>query len=420
MKSMLQAILVTLFVSAVVACNSPDQVKSPSFPKVPGSPGSPAPAPGTNTSPGVGSSGPVSMGTGDGAGGNLCQGKPIESYPYELTKRPAFIKYVKPILDRAPLGDMQRLFTYAIRSKKWYAPPCELKLLDAERIGSSIKTDQGALQNFTEVWQSALQFKEMEKQPDPEKAEAELIMHEIGMSLRLIHLDSPKQQCLSYAPQVQLCDGMSEIQVGQPKDLTKRDYEMVRRFTIDIFNFTGTSLADWEDFLGTREFEISAGKPMRTKAERQEYMASQIAKSWADSQISGHIPTKGELIRRGALETSEKCSAKIIFDDSIELIRVQVTTPRGVLDGVFNMPSKVQPASQKKLNLATVYLWDLGGRPVGERFLRGTLYLSGETIVAVALSEMIVIDAKSNRNPQDGFTYYCSMDHLSAPVLHSN
>lgn len=407
MKRVLEALLVTLFVSIVVACNSSQPTNSPS-PRAP-------------TAPGPLGDGPISMGTGDGGGGNTCKGKPIESYPYNVMNRPAFVKYVKPILDRTPEGDIRRLLTYAIRSKKWYAPPCDLKLLGAERIGTSIETEQGALQNFTEVWQSAKQLEEVAKRTDAERAEAELIVHEIGMSLRLIHLDSPKQQCLSYAPKTDYCEGWNENRKGQPKDLTKRDYEMVRRFTAEIFSFMGTTIEDWEDFLGTLEFEITDGKPMRTKAERQEYMASQIAESWKEAQISGHILEKGELLRHSVVEKTEKCLVKIEFAEDTESLRVQIETPRETLNGIFQMPTKVQPESQRSIRLSTIGLWrKTFSQRVGEKFFSGRLYMSGTSIVSVEMTEMIAVDDNgSSRNPRDGFTYFCSAQHISGQALGS-
>src|SRR5689334_17899344 len=93
------------------------------------------------------------IGTGDGGGGNTCMGRPIESYWFDVAKSPAFKKFIEPLLGPSEpgRGDVYRLFTYALRKKNWYRLPCPLPTLPAEKIGSVVKVDQGALQTFSEV-----------------------------------------------------------------------------------------------------------------------------------------------------------------------------------------------------------------------------------------------------------------------------
>ncbi len=144
---------------------------------------------------------PDSKGTSDqGGGGNLINGKPLDFYKKEITELPEYTKYIKPIDEK--LNDIREdnqadngvtyLETLAKR-KTWYLVPVKLDAIEAARIGTNFKSDQGAYQTEKEIFISDLIYKDLD-----EEHKAQLLLHEIVMAFYLVKYEDGKFYCEAF------------------------------------------------------------------------------------------------------------------------------------------------------------------------------------------------------------------------------
>ncbi|MBL7557334.1 MAG: hypothetical protein JNM24_16015 [Bdellovibrionaceae bacterium] len=144
---------------------------------------------------------PDSKGTSDqGGGGNLINGKPLDFYKKEITELPEYTKYIKPIDEK--LNDIREdnqadngvtyLETLAKR-KTWYLVPVKLDGIEAARIGTNFKSDQGAYQTEKEIFISDLIYKDLD-----EEHKAQLLLHEIVMAFYLVKYEDGKFYCEAF------------------------------------------------------------------------------------------------------------------------------------------------------------------------------------------------------------------------------
>jgi hypothetical protein len=221
-KKFLYLILACATAAGISACNGPGKPGSNN------AVGAPESIPGTTPQ-----SQAQAQGTGDSGGGNLYKGKPLESYikdPYELT---AVKMYVTAITWFLP-NHISRYISQTLRAKTWYFVPGPLQDLPKERIGSQVNTEQAALQDFNQVWIDQTRFETMSQ-----VEQAQLIVHEALMGLKLLKFDSPQNVCVlrqtyllrtalrSYA-KPESCASLSKSPAGKIADLTVTDYAQIR------------------------------------------------------------------------------------------------------------------------------------------------------------------------------------------------
>lgn len=195
------------------------------------------------------------QGTGDSGGGNSYKGKPLESYIFRPTDLPAVQKLILPTLEAAADLDVAAPIKGSLFFKTWYRVPGPLKALPSEMIGSAVKTEQAALQDFRQVWIDDDLFSKMS-----EREQAQLILHEMLMSLKLQKFTSPREACLSdlmgYNSTHYTCDHYSTERLGTPNMLTITDYQQIRQTTDKLLGDT-TDLKtemDWQTLMNIGNF----------------------------------------------------------------------------------------------------------------------------------------------------------------------
>lgn len=188
---------------------------------------------------------PDSKGTSDqGGGGNLINGKPLDFYKKDITTLPEYIKYIKPIDEK--LNDIRddhqadNGVTYletAAKRKTWYLVPVKLVELEAARIGTNFKSEQGAYQTEKEIFISELVYKDMD-----EEHKAQLLLHEIVMGFYLVKYEdgkfyceafkkiSVRENCLSGFSEMSNKDEFKPAQ-KKGKFLEPEEYESIRHVT---------------------------------------------------------------------------------------------------------------------------------------------------------------------------------------------
>jgi hypothetical protein len=338
------------------------------------------------------------QGGGDTGGGNLCKGRLLESYAEDVRKTGAFQKYIQPVLARMRQDDMSRLFNYSLTKKKWLFIPCDFTVLPSDRIGAFTETEQGAKQNFDEVWVNKTATDHMS-----EKDFADLIMHEMLMGIRLLKFESPKRQCLSFAPNEELCDGWNETPLGRPSDLTPRDYAEIRKATVDAYTANLSTYEDAEDFLASNGFDIGS-KKLRRKVPDIQMTFAELTKFFRRAKLTDDLPTSGVTINYRKTRLGVPC--KLDFEIGNDEIKLNLTRARE-FEEPKNLPAEISyslsimaPGQMVVFkpyykNRAYKQLMNWGPRRVhtiGEHFFIGDLYLGENAIMEIHVSEAVCTD----------------------------
>ena len=195
----------------------------------------------------------IAHGTGDGGGGNVYKGKPLESYIVDPHNLAGFNEVVTPVITKivsanSSLGSL--LNYWILTRKKWYLLPGPLNKLPSDKIGSAVPTDQGALQDFDQLWIDSDKFN------DPKTTDADrgkLLLHEILMGIKLMRFESRFNQCESIYHldeengDSQMCkeSPLPAVRLGSPKDLTPQDYDEIRATVAELMQLPATP--NWQD-----------------------------------------------------------------------------------------------------------------------------------------------------------------------------
>lgn len=291
-KFVLSLCLLTFLGACTPPSGSSSKTSPPATPGVPGTPAGPPPA----------------QGTVDSGGGNTYLGKPLESYLRKSTDLPSYQEFIRPILEELQKNapSIYPVFMTILNKKTWYFVPGELKTLPQEKIGSAVMTDQGALQDFKQVWINSDIFDKMAGQD-----QARLILHEILMGFRLLRFDSSKNECLAFEAQYNECMRNSEKVRGKPSDLTDKDYADIRAAVTDIqANYKGMGFSDWDDLLWRYGFS-SADRVFIGKKTRTKISVSKLQEMVAGAKILGDGPKYGFEIEKLAKAHPEIVEANL-------------------------------------------------------------------------------------------------------------
>lgn len=356
-------------------------------------PFSPAPAP-------SGMSGSPSRGTGDGGGGNTCEGRPIESYSFQIENSEAYKTYIQPriktLLENQT--DISRLITSSIRDKKWYLLPCDLARLPDEKIGSAVQTEQAALQTFSEVWMSEKLFSAMSV-----RDQADLLLHEMLMGLRLLKLDSLKNQCRAFAPTDKLayCDESSNTRRGRPLDLTPDDYGDIRKATIDILAQPNDwTSQDLEYLLAKHNFSFET-KSFRRSEDRYEMTGAEFLRKIKIAQYSKFLPEHS---------AGSPCRVEFSFnpENSTELKMVLRIDAQEVFQEIYivdpdarTMGEQGRDSNNRALQSFSPRSKTLAKIKEGQSGFQSTFYLSGHDLAAVEIKEVSCLEGKTADDGQE-------------------
>jgi len=160
----------------------------------------------------------------DSGGGNVIDGKVLESYLVDPATLPGFAR-IAPQLDTLRANRDTRILVDGSLRKNWYFVPGPLSALSAEQIGATVATEQAARQDLRAIWIDRTLFLKLS-----EDQQAALLLHEMIMGMRLFKLDSPYFQCkvIFWDSLPNACDEYSRQARGRPLDLTAHDYDAIR------------------------------------------------------------------------------------------------------------------------------------------------------------------------------------------------
>jgi hypothetical protein len=138
------------------------------------------------------------FGTSDTGGGTGIDNKVYESYIVDITKHPAFLNYVKPLLVNIKDADGKsnsnpETENKFLAYKTWYIAPVDLEKVGKETLGVSFQaneTQQIARQTKREIWIDSRIFEKMSL-----KDQGDLILHEMIMSMYFVKFMTYTELC---------------------------------------------------------------------------------------------------------------------------------------------------------------------------------------------------------------------------------
>jgi len=255
-------------------------------------------------------SGAFATGGMEGGGGNLYEGRPLESYIGDVKKTTAFIQKVEPLLaslKKSGNSPVINLLTTSLR-KSWFFIPGKLNTLPADRIGSAVPTEQVALQDFKEVWIDSKSFNTMGLDD-----QGKLILHEMLMGLRLLKLNSRYEQCLAIGASIADCD-RNDKHALSPRDLQTSDYADIRSTVNEISqgHFEKTDDETWQDLLARHNFSNSF-YIFRLKSDKRYTTAQELLVDIQASILTNDLPQYG--FSSNHVKESVDKNAELAFSD---------------------------------------------------------------------------------------------------------
>ena len=270
---------------------------------------------------------PVSNGTGSlGGGGNGIDEKMLESFAISIDTLPEYRRYIEPLIRKIGRGRGDILTTYmqwGIKQKIWYMIPRPLADLSRDQVGTGFSTDQYALNNDARVYIAKATYLKMDH-----KERANLLMHEIVMSARLLMKKSPKEQCEKLAgAQLSNCSDPDMMKLAEAIDVSEGDrgkmdtpdHDAVRAMTI---------------FLMQHPDEVSAASVTAKRRELgfvfpwdkavSNVTASDVRLAIQRSALAGETFSANSNIRNFSQSTATSCKLKLqSFSDDASSLELQ-------------------------------------------------------------------------------------------------
>jgi len=235
----------------------------------------------------------------DSGGASYYQGKPLESFKRDpRTEIPAYNQIIKPILDKLVAEDPGQSFhglTHifeTILSKPWYFVKGPLEPLSQGTNGAPIKTQEGVLQSYSEVWvdKTLLNGSKMDM-----KKQAIVLMHELLMGIKILRFDSSKIQCLIFTAYPESCEIHSSIRPYPTKSLDElilhEDYAEVRNLTnILLDEWETLSANDINQLLIQNHFSLSQFSFPHNKMKEKIINYKDIVAAITGAQLANRLP----------------------------------------------------------------------------------------------------------------------------------
>lgn len=185
-------------------------------------------------------------GVDDGGGGNGLEGKPLESYAFNLETLPEFQEHIVPVLKYLQTA-APRLATdmiYVSTERTWYLVPVKLQTISSAFLGTYFPTEQMAIQSGHDIWIDKNLYDKMDTQ-----ARVKLILHELLMGVRILEQLSDLEKCFA---QLSLVKDSSAYKAARMKcfrtypriteassagvRISKDDYALIRKITNSLFS----------------------------------------------------------------------------------------------------------------------------------------------------------------------------------------
>lgn len=225
----------------------------------------------------------------DSGGGNLVDGKTLESYLVEPGTLPGYAR-LHVQLETLEKVRESKIHLRGALEKNWYLIPGPFSKLPPERIGAAVVGEQAALQDLSAVWIDKNLFEKMS-----EDEQASLLLHEIILGFRLLDLDSKYVQCRAIFAEnaSHFCEDEDRHPFGRPSDLTAGDYDSVRRIVRTLLKSPEQTPDAIERLFGDAGFgfpEVIFEVPKRAPRPEdlfQAFSTARLSESWPDHAYPG-------------------------------------------------------------------------------------------------------------------------------------
>lgn len=206
---------------------------------------------------------PASQGTSDSGGGTGLDGKVFESYAVDPRNLAAYKEVLEPLLKGLDSSDGTETLPFEVTFKlqTWFIAPVVLDDVKKETLGVSFMknaTQQIARQKLGEVWISKKLYDAMSA-----KDQAELILHELVMSVYFMRFRSLADVCVAHAPpgtSRQACEThRAYFDRTRPAEklrtLNEKDNENIRYVTHWLLETRGASVRDLRAVMASHGFD---------------------------------------------------------------------------------------------------------------------------------------------------------------------
>ncbi len=290
-------------------------------------------------SPSPTASGPPSGTADPTGGGNGLDGKVYEAYIRDVTKEPAFKKYVLPSIEKFSSSmdgkalDMQNL-RKSLAQKTWYFAPIDFKTIDKEKLGISFQaqeTEQLAIQTINEIWIDVRRFDKSSLAD-----QGTLLRHEIILMMYLYKFKSFAEmakgsESLADSSEAEISSIDKLYPAEKLRPLNEKDYQNIRAMTNWYFLEGPKSKEDYYNYFRMYEFDsrIFANKNQIEKQKPPESISAQeYITAVQSSEMTGY-PLQFCKIKDQ--EEFSKCSLTMKLDEN-KILHLKISQNKKSVD----------------------------------------------------------------------------------------
>lgn len=355
------------------------------------------------------------FGGGDAGGGNLLLGRPLESYVLDINKSAEMQMALKLLSTIGKVGfdRMDSEIQYVINNKSWYLVPVDLPRLASQSIGITFAADQGALQDFEEVWIDQKSYEKMNFD-----GRVQLLVHEIFMGLKIFSFESYYRQCEVNKPFGVECLNLREHQDRKMLNIRPDDYKDVRQAVNIIFkNYNYLSSAD---YAGSQSESIAAKlfsgggfdsyfvKPSTQGNATKEFDDRDVVNALRNQVTKGGLPGYCnhkiiEDLGNHTYKMRAQLQSKITFEEKNGEIQFKVmtrdlNTGKTILNNSYfvNSKDKIMNVTYGNNKSSLTLSFSMGVPAYTMQYMSGVKSLSGKNVTAGAVAVGLISDESVN------------------------
>lgn len=250
---------------------------------------------------------PRQEGTTDGGGGTGFDGKVYESYIVDISKHPAYLKYLSPVFDKltgqTPTDNQIMISTWneMWRMKTWYIAPLKLKKsFSKEVLGYSSSKDDYEIYAVNREREIVIDKGYFDKMN--EREQADIIQHEIVMSVYFLKFKKMSDLCVVLKNAFKNdsnCEETKQIDELFPavpaRALTEKDNVNIRTMTGVLLNPGGRTPKEIvakfvENEFDERLFQMDWSERLGSSSEAEELKIGELEKIIVSAKVLNQLP----------------------------------------------------------------------------------------------------------------------------------
>ncbi len=281
-------------------------------------------------------------GPSDGGGGDICNGKLIESYRVDITELDEYKEVVQPILDKLISKDDKKTtspFMFSPKMKNWYIINCKLQDIPKERKGLFLESYQAAIHTSREVFIDSKAYASMAKEE-----KGKLLLHEMVMGYYLMKYLSIEDMCKitgSCSSDIRVVSNWKMYRPEPYRPLDGDDHQKIRSVTAWLLaQKDALTLENFGKILEAHDFD-KRFKTMSSESEEISVDPQVIIRMFKKYQWTQAFP---QFCHFDAVTnvSSSKCKTQVVAD-----IRDLTIGPNGTVKQVYVKLTIIRESDQK-------------------------------------------------------------------------